>query len=315
MPVAYTNRFGVSFSLHRCSELELPKKQLLQSALEDLGARRFRLMSYWNIHEPSQGNYNFDELDWQIDMIAKYKGKISLCLGKRQPRWPECHIPEWALALPKNEWYESLYNFISIVVKRYMHHPAIESWQLENEALLADFGYCKDQDYNRARLRKELDIVKKIDPERPVIMTLSDSYGIPLRKPTPNIYGMSLYRTTINKKGKYAYSKRPAMFYKTRAHMIGLLKSTPVFIHELQAEPWLPEGIKSTPLSVQTKYMNARILKQNVDYALKTGALPIDLWGLEWWYYLKTQHNKPAVWNQARRIIKNSAFKTIASQD
>ena len=298
--------FGVSFSLHRCSELGIDKKATLEAALQDLGFRRLRLMSYWNIHEAERDNYNFDELDWQMDMAAEFGAKVSLCLGKRQPRWPECHMPAWANLLETEEWYQALHQYIEVVVKRYKDHPALDSWQLENEALLKDFGYCPDQDYNRSRLESELRLIKKIDPDHPVIMTLSDSYGVPFRKPRPDIYAMSLYRITINKKGRYAYSKRPPWFYRIRAHLISLISGRPVFIHELQAEPWLARSIGNVELKIQLERMNENLLKQNINYALKTGMWPIDVWGLEWWYWLKTVHNRPEIWNEVKAILRVS---------
>lgn len=303
--MATPNFYGVSFSLHRCSELGVNKKTVLRAALSDLGVQRARLMSYWNIHEPSRGKYNFSELDWQMNMAAKYDAKVSLCIGKRQPRWPECHIPKWAAKLSKEEWYAALFDFICLVVDRYKNHPALESWQLENEAFLKSFGHCPDNDYNRRRLQKELELIKTRDPNHPVIMTLSDSWGLPFRKPVPDIYAMSLYRVTINKNGRYAYSKRPAIFYKTRAHLISTLTGRPVFIHELQAEPWLKHAILKSSVKEQLEYMNPEILSGIFRYAQATGMRPIDLWGLEWWYWLKTEQKKPEIWNAVKDLLAN----------
>lgn len=296
--------FGISFSLHRCSELGVDKKKLLKAALDDLGFRRFRLMSYWNIHEQMQGEYDFSELDWQLDMIAKRGGSVSLCIGKRQPRWPECHMPKWAQELPKDAWYQALFDYIEAVVKRYKNHPALESWQLENEALLRDFGYCADNDYSHARLKHELRLVKQLDPKHPVIMTLSDSWGLPVKAPRPDRYAMSLYRITINKNGNYAYSKRPAVFYQLRIWLIRLTKWRGCFIHELQAEPWLKTRLLDVPIEEQLARMNPRILTNIVTFALKTNQDPIDLWGLEWWYWLKIAHKDDSVWQAAREILR-----------
>lgn len=296
-------QFGVSFSLHRCSELGLDKKAVLKAALTDLGFRRFRLMSYWNIHEQQQGKYSFKELDWQLDLIAKYGGKVSLCLGKRQPRWPECHMPGWAQKLPKDEWYKALFSYIEVVVMRYKDHPAIESWQLENEALLKDFGYCQDGDYSRDRLKHEFDLVKQLDPTHPVIMTLSDSWGLPFRRPKPDMYAMSLYRITIDKAGQYQYSERSPWFYGCRAELIQTLKFRKTFIHELQAEPWLAKAILDVPVNEQLKYMNPKILEDMLNFALKAKIRPIDLWGLEWWYWLKEQGH-PEIWQAIKTLSR-----------
>lgn len=297
------NIFGVSYSLHRCSELGLNKKRVLRAALKELGFKRVRLMSYWNIHEPKRGKYDFKELDWQLDMASQYGAQVSLCIGKRQPRWPECHMPDWAKKLPKEEWYGALYTYIRVVVNRYKNHPALHSWQLENEALLKKFGHCEDQDYSRKRLQKEYEIIRRLDAKHPIIMTLSDSWGLPLKKPTPDLYAMSLYRITINKRGNYVHSTRPAAIYKIRCHVIGLLKHRPVFIHELQAEPWLSTAITNIAVEQQIKWMDENQIIQNISYGLKTGMRPIDLWGLEWWYYLKVRHKQPAIWKAIKEAI------------
>ena len=136
-------------------------------------------------------------------------------------------------------------------------------------------------------------------------MTLSDSWGLPFKKPVPDIYAMSLYRITINKKGRYSYSKRPALFYRLRCHLVGITKKRPVFIHEMQAEPWLPNALTESSADGQLKRMNPAIMMKIIEYSKKTGMRPIDLWGLEWWYYLKTQHNNPSLWNTIKLLLQN----------
>lgn len=296
-------QFGVSFSLHRCSELGIDKKRLLAGALTELGFRSFRLMSYWNIHEQTRGSYIFTELDWQMDMVAAYGGNVTLCIGKKQPRWPECHMPDWAKNLQKDAWYQALFDYIAAVVHRYKDHPALATWQLENEALLKEFGYCVDQDYSRERLQAEYNIVKALDVNHPVIMTLSDSWGFPWQNPFPDMYAMSLYRITVNKKGAASHSKRPAWFYKLRAVCIESLKNRPVFIHELQAEPWLETTLLDVPLDAQLERMNPAIFQQITGYAYQTGVKRADLWGLEWWYWLK-QQGYSDMWEAARELTK-----------
>lgn len=294
---------GVSYSLHRCSELSLNKKAVLKAALNDLSFRRLRLMSYWNIHEPRAGQYTFDELDWQLDMAADYGAHVSLCIGKRQPRWPECHLPDWAAELPRDEWRGRLYAYIKVVVERYKNHPALHSWQLENEALLKDFGYCRDGDYDHKRLQREFELVKRLDPTHPVIMTLSDSWGLPFKKPRPDAYALSLYRTAVSRRKGYFISKRPALFYAARVGAIKLFKQRAVFIHELQAEPWLSDAILKSPLEEQLARMNEATLQENVRFAQKTGIFPIDLWGLEWWYWLKETQGHSDQWETVKALV------------
>lgn len=239
-------------------------------------------MSYWNEIELTPGQYNFKELDRQVAIIAKSKGKITFCVGARQPRWPENHWPEWAWKLPETERSTALLKFIEIVVERYKHQTEIVSWQLENEALLKNFG--ERSEVNRKRLRQEYQLIKKLDPERPIIMTTSTSWGLPVRKPIPDIVGFSLYNIVFNK-GRYRRSLYSPFIFKTRALLIKILHRKPSFIHELQAEPWGPKAIWEMTTEEQDKSMDQAQLAKNIQLAKKTKLYPIDLWGGEWWYW------------------------------
>jgi hypothetical protein len=179
--------FGVTFSLKQCRAFQLDPEQTLGWLLHDAGFRRFRLMSYWDEHEKEQDAYDFSDLDWQIKQIAKAGGVITLCLGARQPRWPENHWPEWVWQLDKPGRTKALLAYIQKVVERYKDQKAIISYQLENEALLKQFGARPEVD--RRRLREEFNLVKRLVPPRPVIMTTSTSWGIPLRQPIPDHVG------------------------------------------------------------------------------------------------------------------------------
>ena len=54
-------KFGMSFSLKQCKDFEINPKDTLNFLIEDLGFRRFRLMSYWNEHEKSPGSYSLND--------------------------------------------------------------------------------------------------------------------------------------------------------------------------------------------------------------------------------------------------------------
>ena len=128
--------FGISFSIKQCRNFNLDPTVVLTSLIEDLGFSRFRLMSYWDEHEKIAGVYDFSALDKQVETIEKAGGVITMCLGVRQPRWPESHWPDWAWAMLKPERYAKLMDYISAVVEHYKDRKVIISWQLENEWLL-----------------------------------------------------------------------------------------------------------------------------------------------------------------------------------
>src|SRR5688572_19379132 len=58
---------GVSFSEKRSKELGLDWKANYTALLDDMHIQTFRLMSYWDLHEPVRGQYDFSTLDWQVE--------------------------------------------------------------------------------------------------------------------------------------------------------------------------------------------------------------------------------------------------------
>ncbi len=294
-----TKQFGASFSAKYCRELGVDPKQCLKAALSDLGVRHLRLMSYWDVHETVPNVFDFTELDWQFAMAEKYGAKVSLCLGVRQPRWPESHWPAWALNMPGSEW-QALQYFIKTVVRRYRKRPCLISWQLENEALLRHFG--QNGNFDRKRLKAEFKLVKRLDKRHPVIMTTSDSWGMPFFGPRPDLYGFSIYRY-FHDRGQYRRSRRLPIFFAVRASLIRLFKRRPVFIHELQAEPWGPVATVRMPISEQLDTMDMARVREAIVFARATKLLPADVWGLEWWYYLRQTHQRTEIWDYMRTIF------------
>jgi hypothetical protein len=259
-------------------------------------------MSYWNEHEKQQGTFDFTLLDAQMDAIEAAGGTVSLCLGVRQPRWPENHWPDWAWNLPKPERDAAILRYIDHVVTRYEHRAVIVSYQLENEALLASFGERIEVDRNR--LKMEYFWVKQLDSLRPVIMTTSTSWGIPMRNPVPDIVGFSYYQIVHNN-GSYSRSFHRPWLDRCRASAIKILHGKDSFIHELQAEPWGPKNIWEMELDEQFKSMSLSQLQNNIKQAKATKVDTIDLWGAEWWYWLKTQKNSPEIWDYLKKLFSD----------
>ncbi len=294
-------QFGASFSVPYAQYLGLDPKECLSAAINDLNVRRLRLMSYWNRLEPQQGEYDWSELDWQIDMAEAAGAEVTLCLGLRQPRWPESHWPDWALDTPDEIWQPALERFIKKAVNRYKGKNCIVSYQLENEALNRSFG--EHGNFDRDRLKREFALVKQVDPSRPCIMSTSNSYGMPFFCPTPDLYGFSIYRYMYQNR-KYTKTWLWPGFVRFRAGIIRFVKRRRTFIHELQAEPWGPAGIPDMPLEEQFKSMSLEHVKEAVAFASATRLLPIDLWGLEWWYWLKVKHQRTEVWDYMKTVFK-----------
>ncbi len=265
-------------------------------------------MSYWDRIEKQPGQYDFSELDWQLDEAAKRGYTVSLSIGLRQPRWPECHQPDWArdqYDADKAAWQANLLKFIETTVGRYKNHPAIESYQLENEAVNSWFGVCKD--HERSRLREEFALVKRTDPNHPVYMSLSDQHGFPAGTPVPDKYGFSVYRVVWNDKTPikfYVTYPTPVWYHRGRAALIKLIKDREVFIHELQIEPWGPKPTKELTIEEQDRSMDTDQIEENFLFARKIGKSGIYTWGAEWWYWRKTVLNDSKPWDRVKQELE-----------
>ncbi|MEO6761646.1 MAG: hypothetical protein ABI220_04705 [Candidatus Saccharimonadales bacterium] len=297
---------GVSFIADYATSLGLDAHQTYAAILNGLQVKHLRLVSYWSDIETSPGHYNFDELDYEMAQAQVHGVKVSLAIGLRQPRWPECHAPSWVdTTKPTEQWEPQLISYLTAVINRYKTNPALQSYQLENE-FFNHFGECYN--FDRGRLSSELELVKKLDTHHPVIISRSNNYaGLALKKPLPDQIGISVYRRVWDDQLTHRYFQYPfpSWYYGFLAGAEQILAGKPSIIHELQAEPWPPRGqsITNTSLAEQNKSFNAQRLTGNVKFAEQTGIKHIDLWGAEYWYYRMQVLHDPSVWNTAQQIF------------
>ncbi len=296
---------GASFIPDYAQQLGVNPQDTLHAMLYDLNIKNLRLVSYWEDIEPTKGHYNFSALDWEFAMADAAHAKVTLSLGLRQPRWPECHVPGWVnTAEPDSQWQGELEQYMTTVVNRYKNNPALQSYQVENEYFLKAFGNC--QNYDRNRLVSEFNLVKKLDPKHTAIIARSNNaLGTPIGAPIPDEFGVSVYKrvwdATIT--GRYFEYPFPAWFYGFLAGTEEILHGKNTIIHELQAEPWPPHGtqIADTPTSVLNQSLDANRLQSRFQYGEATGIKTIYLWGAEDWYFMKVKRNDPSLWNVAKQ--------------
>ena len=300
---------GVSFSSSYAQSMGLDPHETLEAILRDIKPSQVRLVSYWSEHEPEPGKYDFTDLDWQFALLQKYNVKASLSVGLRQPRWPECHFPTWAANENEAQITQPLANYIATVVERYRSSPILGEYQLENEYFLKVFGTCQNF-RSRERLTSEYNLVKKLDPSHPVVVSRSNNaLGFPVNGPIPDISAVSVYKRVWDKTITHRYFEYPfpGWFYGSLAGIMQLLHGKPTIIHELQAEPWPPSGeIIQNSIAEQNKSMDAKRLKTRADYAISSGIRTIDFWGAEWWYWRLTKANDPTVWQSATTIFNDA---------
>jgi len=300
---------GISFIADYAESLGLNPHQTFLALLDNMHVKNIRLVSYWSDIEPEPGKYNFSELDWEFQQAASHGAKVSLAIGLRQPRWPECHEPSWVNPEPTSVWQPQLFQFMTSVINRYKNNPALGSYQLENEFFLTVFGTCTNID--RQRLVEEAGLVRALDRHHTLIISRSqNAVGWPIGAPQADEYAISLYRRTWTPVlGRYIEYPYPAWYYAFLAGIEKIWSGKDMIIHELQAEPWAPDQktITEISLSEQSKSLDANSLKTTFTFAKATGMRTMYFWGAEYWYYRLVTLHDPSVWNAAKQIFRSQS--------
>ncbi len=304
--------WGVDFSESQAEYLGLDAEETYSAIINDLGAKHIKIHINWNATEPEKDVFNFESLDRQVALAEEAEVKLILVIGLKTGRWPECHTPDWYEAVPESERHAELITYISTLVERYKSSPAVQYWQVENEPLLK-FGVCPQGYYKSGidTLRTEVDAVRAIDPSRKIIVsdsgelsTWTDVAGI------ADIVGITTYRSTWNGAektfGLNPYTFLSPDFYASKAAFIQKLYGKQVISIELQAEPWASKPLAEASLEEQAKSMNPELFDENVEFAKQTGLQAFYFWGVEWWYWMKTKHDQPLIWNKARILFIES---------
>ena len=309
-PAPETITYGMSFNTPYARELGLDWKETYDAILDDLQVRHLRLAAHWPMVEPVQGTYNFTELDYQIERAEEVGATVVLAVGRRLPRWPECHIPDWVRPLEAEERNEALLAYMTEVVERYKGSPAIIWWQVENEPFLEVFAFEHCGELDTDLLDREIELVRTLDPTRLVSITDSGNLGTWFGAYSrADIFGTSVYVHLWNPEFGQLKTILPGWFYRVKDNFMGILfGEKPSVLIELSIEPWLIEPIVEAPLDVQFSRMNLQKFEEILDYAEETHFDRQYLWGAEWWYWLHVKHDRSEMWERGIELYtKESA--------
>ena len=308
-PKPETFTYGVSFNTLYARELGLPWEMVYTAILDDLGVRNLRLAAHWPMVEPENDVWNFTELDRQVELAQERDARVILAVGRRLPRWPECHIPAWAAQMTWDEQKEELRAYIRTVIERYKDTPAVTYWQVENEPFLTVYAkeHCGNLDV--AFLEEEIALVRELDPTRKVLVTDSGNLGLWAGAyKRGDSFGTSVYIYLWNEETGPLRTLLPPETYLVKRKLMELAygpKET--FLIELSAEPWLNKPIIETDLETQFSRMDPQKFEEIIRYARRTRLPQQYLWGAEWWYWLKETHNEPAMWERARVLYQSGS--------
>jgi hypothetical protein len=277
---------------------------ILDELLEATGARTVRLSLQWDEIERSPGVFDFAVPDALIAAAGRDNATVSLTVGMKAQRHPEFYLPPWVQALGSpgdgaaisaiEPIRAAALTFVSVAVQHYLDSEVIDSWGAENEPYIASHR-SDDWSLDAGYIEQVVQTIQALDARhRPVVVNHAQHFVMDRRWKLAlsggDILGQSMYpfrnltlfgtdfQADIMQLGplmpNYAFQARES----ARAGKY-------FWITELQAEPWTDADSRLiTPESPSDNLDPAR-LRKNVDYAQRTSAQRIYLWGAEWWLY------------------------------
>lgn len=303
--------WGVNFSASQAEYLGLNAKETYDAIIDDLGAKHIKIHTNWNATEIANDVYDFSSLDYQVAKAEEHDVKLILVIGKKTGRWPECHTPKWFEDVSEDERKKEIIQYVRTLTYRYKDSPAVSYWQIENEPFL-EFGTCPDwyYEYGTTLVAEEIAAVRDIDPSRKIIVSESGELADwTTAAELADIVGVTMYRSTYNSTeetfGINPYTFLAPQFYSAKAAYIQHTYNKPVISIELQAEPWTALPLKESKLEIQAQSMNPELFRENIDFARQAGLDSYYFWGAEWWYWMKTTHNQPEIWDEAKALLKS----------
>ena len=294
--------FGATFSTKYAESLGIDWRAAYVASLDDLGIREFRIPAYWDRTEPVKDNYNFSDLDFQLDQAAARHAKVLLAVGRKLPRWPECHEPDWVHALNDDDQREvELMAYLKAVILRYKNHPAVYALQVENEPFFP-FGNCP-KIFRAGILSREIAWVRGLDATHQVVVTDSGEWSPWVNiAPFADIIGVSMYRESWNNWFGRVYFPIGPGYYQAKADLVHDIGKQ-VFVTELQVEPWGPLSVQQMTLDQMHQYFPLSKMFDNISFARKVGFDKVYVWGIEWWYRVR-ELGDSTYWDRGREIFK-----------
>lgn len=309
-PPPADTRFGFTWSNPYARQLGLDPQAAFAQAVLELRPEHIRLPVYWSDVEKERGVYDFSEIDAQMEVVKATGIPVTIVVGSRVPRWPECWEPKWALELDQAERYEVQMAYTKAVYGHLRDHPSIVTWQVENEAFFDYYQYCHG--LTRNLVLDEMHYVRSQEQQRPperqrqVVTTDSGEWSLWAGfSGEVDGLGISVYRSIQTEWfGTLSHWYFTPMFYWRRAQ-IARWWAGEIFVSEFQMEPWVLKPIEDTTDEEQFKTFDLARMRSSFQYARKLGMSSVDFWGVEWWLWMKNERNHPEFWEEAKMFFES----------
>jgi len=296
--------------------------ETLGALLRGLGARHVRISVEWSHVEPTPGRYDFRLIDALLAEAERSGAKVLLGVGVKAQRHPEFYIPDWVMAkanltanpeIDRDPYLrERALAMIAATVAHVADSPAIEAWSADNEPYVPSLR-AKAWQLSREFVRLERDAIRANDPKARAISINHAQHFIFDRRwkdaladgdalaasfyPFRNVQFLGRnYVIPIAEIGPLA----PNYAAQARAaHAVG----KPFWITEMQAEPWVEEDLRLVGPDNPSPNLTAANFRKSIEYARRSGADRVYLWGAEWWLFQHQRYGDSTWWDLGRGAI------------
>jgi drug/metabolite transporter (DMT)-like permease len=301
VPKPVTTTYGFTWSDPYARELGLDPVAGFDRALNELHPQHLRLMAYWSEIEAKKGSFDFTALDRQLDAAERAGVPVTLAVGARLPRWPECWTPDWVTNMTDAQRTSVQIEFLKEVYRHEEDRKGIAAWQIENEPELHSFRSCPG--LTKELVTQELRWVRGEEAKRavarPVGTTDSGELSFWLHFPgETDELGVSVYRVVSNPLFGTVQWILPADFYADKGYLVSRFTG-PVYVSEFQMEPWFNQPLTKTPVQSQLDQFTTERMTKNFEYAMRLNVPLVDFWGVEWWLWMD-QLGHPEYWQTAK---------------
>lgn len=292
-----------------------------------LSVEHVRLSVYWDEVE-RRGRYDFSGLDALLAVANTHHVDVLLTVGIKSQRHPEFYIPrrilrddsgdpalraDGAVISDDPAIGAAALAMVEAVVRHVAENPAVTAWQADNEPYIAS-PRAHNWTIGRDFVQEEVRTIRAADPlARPVVINhagyLSDDDS---------------WRPAVEDADVMALDIYPFR----RVSFIGISLIAPIleigplipnypwrgetareagkgfWITEMQAEPWA--GFPELADPATPRDITPGRLRQSIEYARRSGASRVYLWGAEWWLYRVDLFDDSRYWDIARGAISGS---------
>jgi len=281
---------GTTFSHLQASTLGQNPRQSYLRILK-LPIQHVRLCVYWPEIQPEPDQWNFNELHWYLRHAKAAKKQVTIACGQKSPRWPEFHLPSW-LPTDLDSAPAPLFSYLRRLMTELKKYDCIVAWQIENEPF--DPSGPEQRVINQSLFAAEVSLARSLD-DRPVVSTVWGNTLLTRKSldqllPLVDQIGIDLYPTISSNLPsplpRYHHQWLPGWLIKKKIKQ----SSKPIYIAELQAEPW--EVNQAAFLSRQQQSISPQQLRKNILFAQSLGIQKLDLWGAEYWLFATDHLNQ-----------------------